>query len=58
MTRQLLSDTNYLTDYYKTLDSVFLRLPLHKYDKDFIWVTPSGHQDWDYSNDLVDLHSE
>ena len=53
MTQQLLSNTNYLTDYNDTLDLVFLTLGLHKNDKDFIFVTSFDHQAWDFSNDLV-----
>ena len=51
--RQLLSNTNYLTDCNETLDLVFLKLALHKNDKDFILVTPSGREARDFSNDLI-----
>ena len=53
MTRQLLSNTNYLTDCNKTSDLVLLRLILLKNDKDFILVTPSSRQAQEFSNDLV-----
>ena len=44
ITRQLILNTNYLTDCNETLDLVFLRLALYKDDKDFILVTLSGRQ--------------
>ena len=53
MTQQLLSNTNYLTDCNKTLDLVFLKLALHKNNKNFILVTPTRRQARDFSNDLV-----
>ena len=55
MMRQLLFNSNYLTDCKANLDLVFLRLTLHKNDKDFILMTPSGRQARDFSNDLVFL---
>ena len=53
ITRQLLSNTNYLSDCNETLDLVFLRLKLHKNDKIFILMSPSGCQARDFPNDLV-----
>ena len=53
MTQKLLSNTNYLKDCNETLDLLFLRLALHKNDNHFIFVTPSGRQARDFSNDLV-----
>ena len=53
MTRQLLSNKNYLTDSNEILDPIFLRLTLYKDDKDFIIVTLSYHQAQDFSNDLI-----
>ena len=51
--RKLLSNTNYLTDCNKTLDFVFSTIELHKNDKDFVLVRPSGGQARDFSNDQV-----
>ena len=53
MTRQLLLNTNYSIDCNETWDLVFLKMALHKNEKDLILVTPSGRQAWDFSNDLV-----
>ena len=52
-TQQLLSNTNYLTDSNETLELVFLRLAVHKNDKNFILVTPFDRQAQDFSKDLV-----
>ena len=53
MTRQLVSNTNYLIYCNETKDLVFLRLALHNNDKDFILVTPSVRQARDFSNSIV-----
>ena len=52
MTRQLLLNTNFLIDCSETLDLEFLRLTLHRNDKDFILITPSDRQVRDFSKDL------